>query len=245
MATDVSGLDPLTVSLRDYIDNGNDAHDNAHRREREATSAALSTSQRYAQTVIDDHFRSHDKEHESVQLAFANYLRESEGQRRQHGELHTANQEAVRIALDGVQRLAQIHSDNHTKEHGSHEMVHQREHEAARLARRELDVRLQELLDYRTQIREQTQTFMPRTEIVAQIEKVTSTLDQQSRSAESTHTRMERGATERFKHMQDQIDTLKLTGATDSGAGQRTAVLFGAIISTLLVVVAIANFLIL
>jgi len=242
MATDVGGLDPLTVSMRDYIDGTNEAHAHSHARDREATAAALASTNKYNQTVIDDHFRSHDKEHENVQLAFANYLREAEGHRSQHGELHTANQEAIKVALDGVQRLAQIHGDNHTKEHGSHEIVHQREREAATLARAELDVRLQELLDYRSQIREQTNTFMTRTEIVAQVEKLTSNLDQQSRSAENTHARMDSTATERFKHMQEQLDALKISSATDSGASQRTTYLFGAIISLILIVIAFANF---
>jgi hypothetical protein len=241
MPIDVGNFDPLTVSLRDYIDGFNNAHEDVHALERSAVDRVLEFQKNYSETVISDHFRTHDKEHEQVKVAFDNYLRQLELSRDAHGDLHQRDQEAVKVALESVSRMAQVHTENHTKEHGSHELVHQREREAGALARAELDVRLSELSDYRAQLREQTSTFMSRNEISATFERVNSAMATLSAAAEASHQRMDRSSSGSNIAFQSQIDKLNLAAAADSGATQRTTVLIGLGFTVVTILVAIAG----
>lgn len=241
MPVDIGGLDPITVSLRDYIDGANAAHENAHAREREAVQQHLDSHDKYASTVIEDHFRSHEAEHAAVRLAFENAKEVLAA----HQQVQKADQErdraAVQVALQAVKELAALHAVSHEREHHSHEVVHQREREAASLARADLDNRLRELDAQRAQLREQNNTFMARTEIVALIDRVALSVEAQGKSAENAHTRMDASAAERVGGLQKQIDDLKLAQAAGVGGKQTANYLVGLSIAFITIIVAIVG----
>lgn len=241
MATDVGGFDPITVSLRDYIDGGNASHDRVHVQEEAALKAALEASQRYSTMVVADHFRTHDKEHAAVGLAFENSLRELVEYKSSHSRQHEDAAKAVETALTAVDRLANIHSEAHQREHHSHETVHQREREAAGLARLELDSRLKELDAYRAQLREQASTFMPRNEATALMDRMTVSIDAINKAADNAHSRMDQNAGERMALLQNQIDKLNLANAANTGASNRTTLLIGTGFTIVTILIAIVG----
>lgn len=215
MATDVSGFDPITVSLRDHFDGANAAHDLVHQREHEVNKGSLEAHDKHARTVVESHFRSHDTEHANVHaeiLALAETLRDF---RETHKETHARDLKAVETALHAVKELQLLHTANHEREHHSHEQVHQREREAASLARVE-----------------QATLF----------ERVNAAIEARDKQADNAHGRMDKTAEDHRAAMQKQIDDLKLVNAAGSGASARTGLLFAAsatVITLLLTVAAV------
>ena len=241
LATDIGNLDPLSVSMRDYVDGTNAAHESLHAREREAEKDALDSSRRFSETVITDHFASHEMQHQAVKVAFENYLREITEYKVSHVDAHKSNEKAVQVALDAVQKLADLHATAHSNEHEAHEKVHQREILAADITRRDLDARLAEFNLYRVQQREQAATFMSRTEIVALFDRTQGAVEAFSRAADNAHMRMDSTSQERVVTLQSQIDKLNLAAATGIGASQRTTYLIGAGFTVITILIAIVG----
>lgn len=239
MATDIGGLDPITVSLRDYIDGSREAHELAHERQQDAIRSAADLQQRVSDAIVTGHFKEHDLQHDAVRLAFANYLREYTEYKNTHTATHISEKDSIKTALDAVDRLASLHASAHDKEHHSHEVVHQREREAAGLAREELRDRLEDLDRQRNVIRDAQSNFMPRTEIVALHERNVSAIEQVGKAADNAHTRMDAAIADKFRTVQDQIDKLNIAAASGTGASQRTAYLFGAGLTFITVIIAI------
>lgn len=72
MATDVSGLDPSTVSMRDYVDGLNEKHLHEHTRDREVRHSALATlrhRQKDLERRLDERFALGDKAIEAALAA--------------------------------------------------------------------------------------------------------------------------------------------------------------------------------
>ena len=138
MPTDASGLDPLSVSMRDYVDGlqdksaeATDRHEARHTREHDA------------------HSLIHHSEKEALQTLAALVAA-------QRGEdAHT-----VEVALEAVQRAAQIHAIAHEQQHAAHQAIHDVEKEAIVKATEQLDKRLYAMNEYRSQLRDQQSTFV-------------------------------------------------------------------------------------
>ena len=241
LATDISGLDPLSVSMRDYVDGTNLSHEALHIREREAEKDALDAGRRFSETVISDHFSSHEQQHEAVKVAFSNYLREVTDYKASHSHEHLLGEKAIQVALDAVAKLADLHASAHAREHHSHEQVHDKEVLASDLARKDLDSRLAEFNLYRVQQREQAATFMSRTEITSLVDRVQGAVDTYAKAADNAHLRMDSTSQERINLIQSQIDKLNLQAATGVGASQRTTYLIGSGFTVITILIALVS----
>lgn len=151
---DVGGLDPLTVSLRDYVDGmakqrdiGIAGHDLRHVRE--------STEHQAAHGMV--HLLEQDAIHKLASLVAAQ---------------RTEDAHTVEVALEAVQRAAGIHAAAHDQQHNAHTEIHQVEKEAIIKATEQMDRRLEGMNEFRNALRDQTTHAMPRELAMSQIDAV-------------------------------------------------------------------------
>ncbi len=138
MTTDVSGLDPLSVSLRDYID------EKQVRLDRETVYHAERHQEQH-----NAHRHVHDLEKEAITTLAALVAAQ-----------RTEDAKSVEVALEAVQRAAQIHAVAHEQQHAAHQAIHDVEKEAIVKATEQLDKRLYAMNEYRAQLRDQSATFV-------------------------------------------------------------------------------------
>lgn len=165
----MAAVDPLTVSLRDYVDGmqsqrdmGVAGHNDRHIREATAHEAA----------------------HTAVHLLEQEAISKLAGQVAQQRD---EDARTVAVALEAVQRAAQIHAGAHDQQHHAHQAIHEVEKEAIDKATTQLDKRLEGMNEFRNALRDTTAHAMPRElsismidavrrEMAAQMEDVRSTL---------------------------------------------------------------------
>lgn len=93
---------------------------------------------------IDGHAKQHDREREEVELRAVD-IRKS-----------------VDTALDGVQHLADVHNEAHSREHLAHERIHTVEKEHRERESVVLDRRVEGINEFRGQLKDQQATFVTR-----------------------------------------------------------------------------------
>jgi len=150
MTTDVSNLDPISVSMRDYVDGMQDQRDKE-----------LGRHDARHQEQHTAHKHVHDLEKEAiVSLAALVAAQRTE-------DAHT-----VDVALEAVQRAAQIHAIAHEQQHASHQAIHDVEKEAIVKATEQMDRRLEGMNGNRDAFRDALSSAMPRELATAQTEAV-------------------------------------------------------------------------
>lgn len=77
-----------------------------------------------------------------------------------HAKEHAAAEMAVRTALASVEKLAVIHAEAHTREHSAHEQRHLDAAVAVAKAEASVDRRLEQMNEFRGQLRDQQATFV-------------------------------------------------------------------------------------
>lgn len=71
-------------------------------------------------------------------------------------------EKAVQVALEAVSATAVIHADAHDKEHNSHERIHEVEKLQLDKASEALDKRLESMNEFRSTLKDQSNSFLPR-----------------------------------------------------------------------------------
>lgn len=135
MPTDVGGLDPITVSMRDYIDEHRETHERFHAKAHEANEklffqALEAIEQRI--TVLENVYQGN----------------------------RTEDQHKVEVALEAVGKASQIHATAHEQQHTAHEQIHLVEKENLEKAAFAMDKRLEGLNDLRNVIRDRDSRFV-------------------------------------------------------------------------------------
>jgi len=156
MPTDVSGFDPMSVSMRDYVDGIQEqrdrqwaGHDAQHKQEH-ATEKQI---QEQGKETIDTLLGAHEQVHALEKEAIVNLAALVAAQR-------TEDAHSVDVALEAVQRAAQIHAIAHEQQHHAHQAIHDVEKEAIIKATEQMDKRLYAMNEYRSQLRDQGATFV-------------------------------------------------------------------------------------
>jgi len=150
MPTDVSGLDPLSVSLRDYID------EKQVRLDKELIGHAERHQEQH-----HAHKHVHDLENEAI-TTLASLV----------AAQRTEDAKSVEVALEAVQRAAHIHAIAHEQQHAAHQAIHDVEKEAIVKATEQMDRRLEAMNGFRDALRDAIAGAMPRELGTAQTEAV-------------------------------------------------------------------------
>lgn len=149
MPTDVGGLDPLSVSLRDYVDGMQlqrdqavNEHEGRHSRDQ------------------DVHEHRHDRDHISHQAvhdmekdALISLATLVAAQRAEDAA-------TVDRALTAVEKASQVHALAHEQQQAAHQQTHDIEKDAIEKAASQMDQRLISMNAFRDQLREQSANFI-------------------------------------------------------------------------------------
>jgi len=150
MPADVAGLDPLTVSLRDYVDGMQEQWD----------KGALGLAERHHDEWAAHH-RIHSLEKEAISILAAMVASQ-----------RLEDSHEVETALKAVQTAAQIHAAAHEQQHQAHQSIHDVEKEAILKATQQMDKRLEGMNAFRDALRDQGVAMMPRELALSQIDAV-------------------------------------------------------------------------
>jgi len=160
MATDASGLDPLSVSMREYIDGHRDTHENIHQQEHIGTKDRVKEAEKLFFQALD-----------ALQKRLDVLENIYKGNR-------TEDQHKVEVALEAVGKASKIHAEAHDQQHQAHKEIHDVEKENLGKASTALDKRLGSMNDFRDQLRDQAGKFVDRELDVAQNSAVQKQIDQ-------------------------------------------------------------------
>ncbi len=153
MPVDVGGLDPLSVSMRDYIDGHRKTHDVVHDQEHASFEKLIFQA-------IDAMSRRIDVLEKTI------YDNRLEDRRK------------VEVALEAVEAAAKIHATGHEQQHSAHQEIHTVEKENLTKASDALDKRLEGMNGIRDQLRDQAARFVDRELDVAQNTAIEKRIDQ-------------------------------------------------------------------
>jgi len=160
MAIDVGGLDPITVSMRDYIDGHRETHDAIHLQEHIVAEQQTKDAEKLVFQVVE---------------ALKERLTVLE---RTYGANRVEDQRQVEVALEAVAKASRIHAEAHDQQHQAHKEIHDVEKENLDKASTVLDRRLDSMNAVRDQLREQAANFVDRELDVAQNNATEKRIDQ-------------------------------------------------------------------
>ena len=220
MPTDVGGLNPLAVSLRDYVDE----------KQQQRDKAVSGHSERHHQEQTA-HQHVHALEKEAVDKLAALVAA-------QRGE----DAHNVEVALVAVQNAAQIHAVAHEQQHHAHQAIHDVEKEAIVKATEQMDKRLYAMNEYRSQLREQSSTFMSRelgdaqlNDLRTRVAALTSRLDTQSGQNQGQN--LER----RLDAIRTQVDSNNAAILTTGGQAKGVSATLGYLIAAVTLIISVAS----
>jgi len=153
MPVDVGGFDPLTVSMRDYIDGHRETHDVVHSEEHVAAEKLV--------------FQAIDSLKERINIL----------EKTIHDHRYE-DRRKVEVALEAVEAAARIHATGHEQQHTAHQEIHGVEKENLTKASAALDKRLEGMNGIRDQLRDQAAKFVDREVDIAQNTATEKRIDQ-------------------------------------------------------------------
>ncbi len=163
MATDVSGLDPLTVSLRDYIDGLDEKRGEEHARQRELIEflrATLERQQQDLETRLDERLRAleaHlDERADAQRIAMSAALASHD---KAMGVALSASDKALEVSATGAQREFREHLEQVWRETT---VAFEASDKAITKSELANEKRFESMNGFRRQLSDQAQTFMPR-----------------------------------------------------------------------------------